>query len=632
MPLMDRDKSPYKNTTDEKAEQVIRDLIRKRGILKGRLTKFVNHLHSLVKPLGQESRIDLKLRMDGAGILFSEFNSIQSKLEETVSECDIDEQLNQRQQFEDCYYSTLSKAESLLGVGREVAECSKMCSQNQSSIKLPVITLPTFDGLYEHWLEYRDTYLSLVHNSTDISDIQKFHYLKSSLKGSAEMVVNALEISSENYSVAWELLLNRSSDSNHTTSLVSKSSTEATESSGVTAHAPPPSISCSRSDKGQVCDVHAYTHTDVHHAHFEVPDNVQLANTQFLGQQNIDILIGADRFWDLLIDGKIRLPNGPFLQNTKLGWIVSGPINHITQKYGHVQCNFNTSIENQLRQFWELEELTQPRNTQSDEETACEQSFVTTTTRDKHGRFIVDIPLKKSAEVLGESYSQAERRFFALEKRLLRAPTSYKQLYVDFMREYINLGHMTKVDSYSNPNYFLPHHGVFREHSTTTKLRVVFDASAATNNGISFNDIQLVGPPIQGDLLGILLRFRQFRYTALADCEKMYRSVLVNPTQRDLQLVVWRDEPSKPLAVYKLNTVTYGTASAPFLSVRCLKQLAAECSDLEVKRVINNDIYVDDLLTSSDDKDKLLRICKGTVDVLKSGCFILRNYSSPLLM
>ncbi|XP_041980987.1 uncharacterized protein LOC121734441 [Aricia agestis] len=106
----------------------------------------------------------------------------------------------------------------------------------------------------------------------------------------------------------------------------------------------------------------------------------------------------------------------------------------------------------------------------------------------------------------------------------------------------------------------------------------------------------------------------------------MYRSVLVNPNQRDLQLIVWRDEPSKPLAVYKLNTVTYGTASAPFLSVRCLKQLAAECSDLEVKRVINNDIYVDDLLTSSDDKVKLLKICKGTVDALKSGCFTLRKW------
>lgn len=182
----------------------------------------------------------------------------------------------------------------------------------------------------------------------------------------------------------------------------------------------------------------------------------------------------------------------------------------------------------------------------------------------------------------------------SLEKRLLRAPDSYKKLYFDFIREYINLGHMTKVSSYTDPHYFLPHHGVFREHSTTTKLRVVFDASAASSSGKSFNDIQLIGSPIQGDLLGILLRFRQFKFTAIADCEKMYRQVLVDPSQRDLQLIIWRDDPAGPLEFYRLNTVTYGTASAPFLSVRCLKQLADECTDPEVKGVIRDDFYVDD--------------------------------------
>ncbi|XP_041989038.1 uncharacterized protein LOC121740416 [Aricia agestis] len=363
----------------------------------------------------------------------------------------------------------------------------------------------------------------------------------------------------------------------------------------------------------------------------EAADSFKLANTQFLGSQKIDVLIGADHFWDLLIDGKMRLPSGPFLQNTKLGWIISGPIDSSIVRRGHVQCNVSTelspsTIDDQLRKFWELEELTLPRNSHTEDELACEQSFVTNTTRENHGRFVVHIPLKNSAEVLGESYSQAKRRFLALEKRLSRAPSSYKQLYVDFMREYVDLGHMTKVDTYSNLNYFLPHHGVFREHSTTTKLRVVFDASAATCNGISFNDIQRVGPPIQGDLLGILLRFRQFRFTAKADCAKMYRQVLVAPSQRDLQLIIWREDTSKPLDVYCLNTVTYGTASAPFLSVRCLKQLATECSDPEVRRVINNDMYVDDLLTSGEVKVDLLKICKDTADTLSSGCFPLRKW------
>ncbi|XP_052755148.1 uncharacterized protein LOC128201625 [Galleria mellonella] len=185
---------------------------------------------------------------------------------------------------------------------------------------------------------------------------------------------------------------------------------------------------------------------------------------------------------------------------------------------------------------------------------------------------------------------------------------------------------MTRVTSYGTPHYFLPHHGVYREHSSTTKLRVVFDASAATSSGVSLNDIQQVGPPLQRDLVDILLRFRQHRYTACADVEKMYRQCLLNELQRDLQLIVWRDNPSEPLGIYRLNTVTYGTASAPFLSVRCLKQLALECKDSAVQQIILNDFYVDDMITGSDDKQELLVLCKKVTDVLSSGGFHLRKW------
>lgn len=105
----------------------------------------------------------------------------------------------------------------------------------------------------------------------------------------------------------------------------------------------------------------------------------------------------------------------------------------------------------------------------------------------------------------------------------------------------------------------------------------------ASTSGLSLNDLQMIGSAIQGDLIAILLRFRENRYVACADIEKMYRQVLIEDDERDYQLILWRDDPSKPLMVYQLNTVTYGTASAPFLSCRCLKQLAQECEVPYVK-------------------------------------------------
>lgn len=104
---------------------------------------------------------------------------------------------------------------------------------------------------------------------------------------------------------------------------------------------------------------------------------------------------------------------------------------------------------------------------------------------------------------------------------------------------------MTKIENTAaihdgSIKYYLPHHGVVRESSTTTKLRVVFDASCKTANGINLNDTLLVGPTTQDDLFSILTRFRSHRIVLIADIEKMYRQVMMRSEDRDLQRIVWR--------------------------------------------------------------------------------------------
>ncbi|GFT66538.1 integrase catalytic domain-containing protein [Trichonephila clavipes] len=57
---------------------------------------------------------------------------------------------------------------------------------------------------------------------------------------------------------------------------------------------------------------------------------------------------------------------------------------------------------------------------------------------------------------------------------------------------------------------------------------------------------------------------------------KMYRQILVDPNQRDLQRIMWKTSADAPVKTYKLATVTYGTVSAPFLATRTLRALADE--------------------------------------------------------
>lgn len=361
-----------------------------------------------------------------------------------------------------------------------------------------------------------------------------------------------------------------------------------------------------------------------------IPTNIRLADPNFSVPSEIDLLIGVGHFWDLLCVGQVKLgPQRPILQNTKLGWIVSGPLSQ--KESSHVSsCNFAQNVDTcELSRFWEIEEC-QSAQILSKEELECEEHFRSTYQRDADGRFVVTIPLKNSVNQLGESRPIALKRFYNVERRLLKSSDIQKQ-YFSFVREYISLGHMSIKKDMDNSNQcYLPHHAVLKEDSLTTRLRVVFDGSCPTSSGISFNDLQLVGPVVQNDILSILLRFRQHSFVASADIEKMYRQILVHPSQRSLQQILWRFDPSEPLQTYLLNTVTYGTAAASFLSTRCILQLSHDCAEShpESSKIIANDFYVDDLLTGSDSVSDLIRRCHEVSDILSKGCFPLRKWVS----
>ncbi|XP_062704313.1 uncharacterized protein LOC134286676 [Aedes albopictus] len=366
---------------------------------------------------------------------------------------------------------------------------------------------------------------------------------------------------------------------------------------------------------------------------WNLPESTFMADPDFYESGPVDVIIGAEYYLDLLADGRLKATeNGPTLQNTVFGWIVSGrvPDIPINEPRSVVNVCSTTELQDQLTKFWEIETCRTVSN-HSVEESACEEIFAKTTVRDETGRFIVTLPKKDYlVERLGESRSIAIRRLNCLERRLSVNPELRTQ-YSDFIQEYLDMGHMVEVsEDCEGVAYYMPHHAVLKPESTTTKLRVVFDASCKTSTGVSLNEALMVGPVVQDELININLRFRLHRFAVVADVAKMYRMIAVSGPDRKLQRIVWKGNTDQEIRTFELATVTYGTASAPYLATRCLVQLAEEEKESHpmAAAVLKEDFYVDDMLSGVDEIDEGKQFVEEMVDLMQSGGFTLRKWNS----
>ncbi|XP_011859038.1 PREDICTED: uncharacterized protein LOC105556551, partial [Vollenhovia emeryi] len=288
----------------------------------------------------------------------------------------------------------------------------------------------------------------------------------------------------------------------------------------------------------------------------------------------------------------------PTLQDTKLGWVVSGPIPPryiLTERASYSLClTTRDSLERSITKFWEIEEGASHNSVElTKEEQACEQIFKETHTRNREGRFVVRLPFRDNKTQLSKSRAIAESRLMYLERKF-KGNIHFQHLYKGFIKEYIDLKHMTflPITSSEDENaVYLPHHGILRKSVAGAKLRVVFDASAKTN------------------------------------LQKMYRQVLVHDDDRCYQRILWRWSPDERIREYTLNTVTYGEACAPFLAIRSVQQLGKEQYP-RASTVLLRDSYVDDVLTGVDNIDEARKLIDELSGLLKLGQFQLHKWRS----
>ncbi|GFX25373.1 DUF1758 domain-containing protein [Trichonephila clavipes] len=177
--------------------------------------------------------------------------------------------------------------------------------------------------------------------------------------------------------------------------------------------------------------------------------NACLADPKFFIPNNIDMILGSDHFFSILLPWQITCSQSNLIaQNSIFGFLISGKLTESLHSNSMLNLHINgTNIDNQLKQFWELEEIPNVEDKLlTSEEQFVETHFQNTYAYNSDGRFVVKLPFYKSNSELGDSKPAAISRLLAMERKFKNNPDFEKQ-YKEFMNEYESLGHMSLVNS-----------------------------------------------------------------------------------------------------------------------------------------------------------------------------------------
>ncbi|VDL84271.1 unnamed protein product [Nippostrongylus brasiliensis] len=378
------------------------------------------------------------------------------------------------------------------------------------------------------------------------------------------------------------------------------------------------------------------------------------------------ILIGSDQLWQLMdVKGSpIRLPSGLYLLPTRLGQLLTGQLTVPYQKLkkgstDHASresmsalcttiCAMSMDASKQLtpeqaawEEYWRLQDEGQEEFGQPDKivQELVDQKVLSdfrSSIQKRPDGYYVCLPWKDIPMALPDNKALAKNRLRSVwsslqkDKNLLAA-------YNETFREQLKLGIIEEVDENTPPLrkvHYLPHQAVLTPHKETTKLRVVYDASAHYKGSPSLNDALHRGPVLLPKLFGLLLRFRIGRIALIADVEKAFLQVRLQEEHRDATRCLWLSDYTKSpepdnIKTYRFTRVTFGLKSSPFLQTATVfHHLDQSQYDRELIKDLKDNLYVDNVIMTSDTSEEALRQYALTKELFNEIHMNLREFQS----
>ena len=362
---------------------------------------------------------------------------------------------------------------------------------------------------------------------------------------------------------------------------------------------------------------------------FENFKNINFADSG-VGDE-IDLLIGSDYYWGLVSGRVVEASKGIGLvaMETRLGWVVSGPFEGTNSQSVSVVHNLRVNCENnldtQLKTFWELETI----GIKNIEKSSSDEFFETITRRDDN-RYEISLPFKENNPIIHDNYENSKARLLKLHSKLKQDPTLMKS-YNDIFNEQKS---MEIIESAPGPGkigetYYMPHHPVIRNDKSSSKVRIVFDASSKSV-GPSLNDCLYKGPQLTPLLFDILLRFRSKIVALTTDIEKAFLQISVTDSDRDYLRFLWFDNifDEQPTIVRnRFARMVFGVSSSPFgLNGTIREHSKLYEFDTEFYDSVMQSFFVDDFVGGESNIDRAIELFKKLRLRFIEGSFYLQKW------
>ncbi|GFV44291.1 uncharacterized protein TNCV_4117681 [Trichonephila clavipes] len=230
----------------------------------------------------------------------------------------------------------------------------------------------------------------------------------------------------------------------------------------------------------------------------------------------------------------------------------------------------------------------------------------------------------------------ARKRFLKLRSRFKNDSSlfeDYKLVVNNYLSEKIIELVPFEEENLKHNIFYLPHRAVIRTDKTTSKLRIVFDASSHAKSQLSLNDCLHTGLNFIPNLFFLLIKFRVNPIAFVADIKMAFLMIEIDESERDFTRFFWDENPgidleNKRLDIFRMTRVLFGVKSSLFLLAATIKHHLKKYVDIfpDTFNHLNQSLYVDDFLCGNVSVQAALTTCIESKQILEDASMDLRKW------